>query len=192
VTALVNFFGPAKSVAAITAKGSEYRTYGAEVGETYKDTYKPFDRYPVNVTTHLTGVIEFQSGVLATVIASFEAYANTHPRIEIYGDQGTMTVPDPNTFGGPVKLMRAGQKEYQEIPLVFNYKDNSRALGLADMAKAIQTGRPWRANCMQQLHLVEVMNAFMKSSDSGDFVKIESPYTKSEPMKYTPLAGYLD
>ena len=96
ITALVNFFGPAKSVTAMTKKGSEFRTLGAEVGETYKNVYKPFDRYPVNVTTHLTGVVEFKNGVLATVIASFEAYAHNHPPIEIYGDEGTLLHPTPD------------------------------------------------------------------------------------------------
>ena len=71
-TALVNLLGPAKSVSAVTTKGFDYRTLGAEVSDTYKDTYKPYDRYPVNVTTHLTGVIEFQCGAVITMIASFD------------------------------------------------------------------------------------------------------------------------
>ena len=184
LTALMNLMGRIDSVAGMTNVTYPTRPilsekkYGTEM--------------TVEVPTYVAGTIRFESGAIAQVFTTFDIFTDLHAKIEIFGSEGTIVVPDPNTFGGPVKLMRAGQKEYQEIPLVFNYKDNSRALGLADMAKAIQTGRPWRANCMQQLHLVEVMNAFMKSSDSGDFVKIESPYTKSEPMKYTPLAGYLD
>lgn len=183
VTALVNFFGPARSVAAITTKGSEFRTYGAEVGETYKDTYKPFDRYPVNVTTHLTGVIEFQSGVLATVITSFEAYANTHPRIEIYGDEGTMTVPDPNTFGGPVKVFRRGSGEWKDMPLSHIYTENSRSIGAADMAIALQTGRKHRCSGELANHVLEIMLAFDKSSKSGARVYMETTCDRPEPLQ---------
>ena len=78
-------------------------------------------------------LLEFHSGVFATVITSFEAYGNTHPRIEVYGDQGTMTCPDPNTFGGPVKVLRNGDPNgWQEMSLSHIYSENSRSLGLTD------------------------------------------------------------
>ena len=183
VTALVNFFGPAKSVTAITKKGSEFRTLGAEVGETYKDIYKPFDRYPVTVTTHLTGVIEFQSGVLATVIASFEAYAHNHPPIEIYGDEGTLLVPDPNTFGGPVKVFRHGENKWIEAPLSHIYTENSRSIGAADMAIALQTGRKHRCNGDLANHVLEIMLAFDKSSKLGKKVDLKTTCERPEPLQ---------
>lgn len=183
VTALVNFFGPARSVTAITKKGSEFRTLGAEVGETYKDIYKPFDRYPVTVTTHLTGVIEFQNGVLATVIASFEAYAHNHPPIEIYGDEGTLLVPDPNTFGGPVKVFRHGENKWIEAPLSHIYTENSRSIGAADMAIALQTGRKHRCNGDLANHVLEIMLAFDKSSKLGKKVDLKTTCERPEPLQ---------
>jgi len=183
VTALVNLFGPAKSVTAMTKKGSEYRTYGAEVGETYKDIYKPYDRYPVLVTTHLTGVIEFQNGVLATVVASFEAYKDTHPRIEVYGDQGTMVCPDPNTFGGPVKIWRAGQSEWVDAPLSHIYTENSRSIGAADMAIALQTGRKHRCSGDLANHVLEIMLAFDKSSKEGRRIDMTTTCERPEALQ---------
>ncbi len=182
VTALVNLFGPAKSVTAFTKKGSEFRTLGAEVGETYKDVYKPFDRYPVNVTTHLTGVIEFQNGVLATVVASFEAYAHNHPPIEIYGDEGTMCCPDPNTFGGPVKILRRGG-DWVDAPLSHIYTDNSRSIGAADMAIALQTGRKHRCSGELANHVLEIMLAFDKSSKLGAKVDMKTTCERPEPLQ---------
>ncbi len=183
ITALVNFFGPAKSVTAMTKKGSEFRTLGAEVGETYKNVYKPFDRYPVNVTTHLTGVIEFKNGVLATVIASFEAYAHNHPPIEIYGDEGTLLVPDPNTFGGPVKVFRRGENKWIDAPLSHIYTENSRSIGAADMAIALQTGRKHR--CCGELanHVLEIMLSFDKSSKLGKKVDLKTTCERPEPLQ---------
>ena len=102
ITALINLLGPAKSVTAMTTKGSETRVGGP-------DTVPHV--YPINVTTHLTGVIEFQCGALITVITSFEVYKHGHAPIEIYGSEGTLQVPDPNTFGGPVRIFRNGYKD---------------------------------------------------------------------------------
>ena len=191
VTALVNFFGPAKSVTAITKKGSEFRTLGAEVGETYKDIYKPFDRYPVTVTTHLTGVIEFQNGVLATVIASFEAYAHNHPPIEIYGDEGTLLVPDPNTFGGPVKVFRHGENKWIEAPLSHIYTENSRSIGAADMAIALQTGRKHRCNGDLANHVLEIMLAFDKSSAAKKEIILETTCDRPEALPLGLEPGML-
>ena len=183
ITALVNFFGPAKRVTAFTTKGSEFRTFGAEVGETYQKLYKPFDRYPVTVTTHLTGVIEFESGVLATVIASFEAHAHNHPPIEIYGEEGTLCVPDPNTFGGPVKLFRREDRKWIETPLAFGYTANSRSIGAADMVCALQTGRDHRCSGELANHVLEIMLSFDKSSASGKAVELKTTCKRPAPLQ---------
>ncbi len=183
ITALVNFFGPAKRVTAMTTKGEEFRTLGAEVGETYKDFYKPFDRYPVTVSTHLTGVVEFQNGVLATVIASFDCYAHNHPPIEIYGTEGTLSVPDPNTFGGPVRLYRASEGKWTDMPLSHIYAENSRSIGAADMAIAIQTGRKHRCNGEQANHVLEIMLAFDKSQKTGMPVDLKTTCERPAPLQ---------
>ena len=136
ITTLVNMLGPARYVTAVTAKGFDYRTFGAEVSETYKDQYKPFDRYPVNVTTHLTGIVEFECGAVITVISSFDVYKHGHSPIEIYGSEGSIQVPDPNTFGGPVKIYRRewslyenAPKDFMEMPLPYGHVSNSRSIG---------------------------------------------------------------
>lgn len=182
ITALVNLFGPAKRVCAITKKGSEYRTYAAEIADTYKDQYKPYDRYPVNVTTHLTGIVEFQNGVIATVVTSFEAHAHNHPPIEVYGEEGTMTVPDPNTFGGPVRVFRREQQAWVDAPLTHGYTENSRSIGAGDMAIALQTGRKHRCSGEQANHVLEIMLAFDKSSKSGEFVNLETTCDRPEAL----------
>lgn len=182
ITALVNLFGPAKRVCAMTKKGSEFRTLGKDVADDFKALYKPFDRYPVNVTTHLTGVIEFESGVLATVIASFESYAHNHPPIEIYGDEGTMRVPDPNTFGGPVTVLRRDDRKWVESPLSHGYTENSRSIGAADMAIAIQTGRAHRCSGDLANHVLDILLSFDKSSKSGKFINLKTTCKRPDPM----------
>ena len=75
---------------------------------------------------------------------------------------------------------------------MFDYRGNSRGLGLADMCKAIEEKRPWRANFRQQHHVLEIMTGFEKSSKKGEFIELKTRYERSEPMKNMPLHGILD
>lgn len=91
-------------------------------------------------------------------------------------------VPDPNRFGGPVQLLPTGG-EWQEIPVTAPYADgNFRGIGAADMAGAIQAGRPHRASGALALHVLEVMEAFGRSSDAGRFIAIESRVERPAPF----------
>ena len=117
---------------------------------------------------------------------------------EIYGTKGTIKVPDPNFFGGPVLLMRGedqdkdGGRRFCEIPLMYQYTGNSRALGLADMAKSLTTGRPHRANSMQQLHVLEVMEGLVSSGEDGAVKVMETPFVRQAPMDDEAFPGILD
>ena len=90
----------------------------------------------VKVPTYVAGIMNFESGATGTIFTTFDVCYPSQARLEIYGTKGTLFVPDPNCFGGPVKLLRQEGGEPMEIPLCFDYAENSRALGLADMAKA--------------------------------------------------------
>ena len=146
----------------------------------------------VETPTNIMGLLQFKSGVTASIYTSFDVKAARLPFIEIYGTQGTLCVPDPNTFGGPVLLYRPEKGEYLEMPLLFDYQENSRGLGLADMAKAIATGRSPRADSQQVLHALEVMTSFNKSSAERRFVTMQSPFAKTAPMLRPELMGILD
>ncbi len=173
VTSLVNLLGPVESVAAVTGKGAEFRTGGP-------DTVPHV--YPVNVDTHQTGVLKFVNGTIVTVIASFEVWGHSLPPIEIYGSEGTLSVPDPNTFGGPVKLLRAGGDGWKEVPLSHIYSENSRSIGAADMVTALREKRPHRASGTLAYHVLEVMLAFCESSRLGRHVKIRSRCERPAPL----------
>ena len=110
VTALVNFLGPVKRVAGAAATTFLERTIanGPRSGE----------KVPVTTPTHVTGLLEFESGALCTLLTSFDVWASGLPRLEIYGAEGTLSVPDPDTFGGPVRLRRMGADIWSELPPV--------------------------------------------------------------------------
>jgi len=183
VTALINLLGPAKSVTAVTCKGAETRVGGP-------DTVPRI--YPINVNTHLSGIVEFHCGAQITVISSFEVYKHGHAPIEIYGSQGSLQVPDPNTFGGPVRLCRKGQGDWQDVPLSHTYTDNSRSIGVADMAYALQSNRQHRACGELANHALEIMLAFDKSSELGQKVTLSTCCTQPAALPLGLEIGELD
>ena len=184
ITALVNLLGGVSSVMGVTKASFPTRTITSQphCGETVE----------VKVPTYVTGIMNFESGATGTIFTTFDVCYPEQARLEIYGTKGTLFVPDPNGFGGPVKLLRPEDGQVKEMPLCFDYAENSRALGLADMAKAIQTGRTSRESWKQTYHVLEVMQSFEKSSSSGKMIPIQSKYTRGEAMKNNPVHGILD
>jgi predicted dehydrogenase len=136
----------------------------------------------VDVPTHIAGVLDFASGAVGTIITSFDVYSHTLPWIEIYGSEGTLRVPDPNTFGGPVYVKRFREEEWSAIPLIRDYPENSRGLGITDMAEAIAEGRPHRANGEMAYHVLDVMHGFHDASASGAYYNVKSSCTRPDPL----------
>ena len=185
VTALINLLGAVDSVAGMTQISYPERPILSE--KKYGNIMK------VEVPTYVMGTLRFKSGAVGNIFTTFDVNPLTSGTcIEIYGSEGSLSVPDPNQFDGEVILKRGRNKEVVTMPRIFNYTENSRGLGLADMAKALQTGRNFRANYKQQLHVVEVMSAFYTSSEKNEFVKIESSYERGKPMQTTALTGILE
>lgn len=184
VTALVNLVGRVKAVTGVTKISFPQRTI----------TSQPLSGTVINVIapTYITGILHFENGAIANLTTTFDVYKSDSHDIEIYGSKGTLFVPDPNCFGGSVKFFDGETKEMKEYPLTFDYDENSRALGLADMAKAIETGRLPRASYKQTYHVLEIMQAFDKSSKEGKTVEIESSYERQIPMKPSNPHGILD
>ncbi len=184
VTALLNLVGGVKSVTGVTKTTFPKRiiTSAPHYGEVIN----------VDVPTHVTGTLHFDNGAIGTIITTFDFYSNEGARFEIYGTKGTIFVPDPNGFGGPVKVLRPEDGSFKEIPLMFDYKENSRALGLADMAKSLETGRPFRCSYKQTLHVLEILTSFQKSSDLGKTIDLETHFERTIPMQNNPMHGILD
>ena len=104
------------------------------------------------------------------------------PRLEIYGSDGSLSLPDPNRFGGPVRILPAGEKAWHDVPITLPWADNSRGLGLADMASGLRSGSPHRASGELAYHVLEVMHAVEASSRSGRHIEIASTVERSEPL----------
>jgi len=181
VTALVSLLGAVETVSGMTRKTFETRRITSA-----KKFGKVFD---VEVPTLVTGQMSFANGAVGTIMQTYDIHAHNLPIIEIYGTEGTISVPDPNHFDGPVRLYRAESKAFMEMPLVFDYPTNSRGLGVADMAACIASKEKPRAGVDLTFHVLEVMTAFIRSGETKALVDITSRPNRPAPMKSGLLPG---
>ncbi len=184
LTALVSLLGPVKRVTGSTRisfperKITSEPKYGTKIG--------------VEVPTHIVGVLDFEAGAIATIITSFDVWGSKLPRIEIYGSEGTLSVPDPNTFSGPILIKRQDADEWTEMPMTHGYRENFRGIGVADMAYALSSGREHRANGEMAFHVLDIMQGIHDASREGKHYNTISSCTRPKPLPLNLANGELD
>ena len=183
ITDLVNLLGP---VAKVSGMGSMLRDT-----RTITSKERNGEIIPVHVPTHVSGMLMFVSGAVVQITMSFDVAAHKHVPLEIYGTEGSLVVPDPNFFGGQIEMLKKGG-EWQSVDTEMPYANgNYRSIGLADMAHAIASDRPHRASGDLALHVLEVMEAFEKSSQSGSVIEIATPVERPAPLAHSLVDGRL-
>lgn len=176
LTALVAMLGPIRRVT-----GSANISYPER---TIRSQPKAGQVIKVEVPTHISGIIDFEGGAMGTIITSFDTpgWASL-PRIEVYGSKGTMTVPDPNHFGGEVKVHIAGEKEWTVLEQAHGNDANNRGLGAADMARAIREKGNHRASGQLGYHVLEAMHGFHIASSEDRHYKMVSTCEIPQPLE---------
>lgn len=174
LTALVTLMGPVKRVT-----GAARITFPER---TITSAPKYGTKITVDVPTHVTGILEFGSGAIGNIITSFDVWSAQLPRIEIYGTEGTLSVPDPNTFGGPVLVRRKDASQWSEVPLTHGYAENSRGIGVADMAYGLLSGRPHRANGELGYHVLDIMHGIHDAAREGRHRDMASSCSRPAPL----------
>jgi len=184
ITDLVNLLGPVKAVQAMSATPHKKRPVRSEP--------RKGQMMPVRVDTHVTGTLQFVSGALIQVTLSFDVPKHSHLPYELFGTEASMLVPDPNWFGGEVKIARPRAEAWDDVPVTLPYADaNYRSLGVADMAYGILNDRPHRASGELALHVLEVMEAFATASRSGEIVKIRTRAERPAPITTSLRRGKI-
>jgi predicted dehydrogenase len=175
LTALINLMGPIKRISGSTRITFPQRTITSEPkrGKTIE----------VETPTHIAGIMDFASGAIGEITTSFDVWHNQLPCISIYGTEGSMIVPDPNGFGGEIYFRRRSDSEWELQPLSHGFAENSRGLGVLDMAHSIASGQPHRASGELANHVLDAMHAFDESSKAGRHVLLSTTTPQPAPLQ---------
>ncbi|GAA1972919.1 Gfo/Idh/MocA family oxidoreductase [Microbacterium pumilum] len=182
VAALIQLLGPVRSVVGSASRLRSERiiSSGDRNGE----------RIPVEVQTHVSGVFEHASGVLSTITTSFDGVTTTAAPIEVHGEEGTLAVPDPNTFDGEVRLIPRSTRKWETLPPAAGYVGAARGAGLLDFIAARRDHGPGRASGAVALHSLDAMTALLESADAGRRVELTTTVARPEPVPLTPTAQW--
>jgi predicted dehydrogenase len=166
LTALTSLIGPVRRVTGSARISFAERMIGS----------KPLQgtMIKVNTPTHIAAVLDFEAGAVATLITSFDVQPQRQVGLEIFGTEGTMILPDPNTFGGPVLVHRIGSEGWPEQTMLHGHIENSRGIGVADMAEAMRSGQRHRAHGDMAYHVLDIMHAIHEASESGRHIELSS------------------
>ena len=193
-TALVHLLGPVESVVATGSRSRETRqlVVGPNAGQ----------EFPVEVPTHVSVLTSFEQGGNAQSLLSFDTPLFRHGVFEVNGTEGTIVLPDPNTFGGghPIRIARPLGKDVS-FPFEQDWETLSdeepavgRGLGVLDMARAIRGGGSHVATGEVGYHVLETMVAVEESIARRAFVQVASTVAPiaSLPEDFDPLAATLE
>ena len=181
ISNLVQLLGPVKRVGATTGMASDTRTITSEP--------RNGAVIPVETPTTIHALLEFQNGTQITYCASWDVWQHGHSNMELYGREGTLHVPDPNFFGGEIRMTKRdafvnGLPEWAHPFSVANDRGraNYRASGLADMAIAIAEGRQHRCSLEFSLHVVDVMTSILRSGETGTFIDMTTTCDRPDAL----------
>lgn len=185
LTSLVHLLGPVVAVTGSAGRLRDSRTIGSgpRAGEVI----------PVEVATHVAGTLEHAGGAISTVTVSFDAPGTRARPIEVYGDEGSVSVPDPNTFGGDVELLTRGGTSWETVAPRAGFVDSSRGVGLLEMVGAAGLGdapAQARASGAVGLHVMEVMTGLLDSASSGRRTQISSAPARPDLVPLTAAATW--
>lgn len=176
VTSLVQLLGPVTAVSGAGSRSRDARMIGSgpRAGESV----------PVEVDTHLTGILHHASGAISTVTMSFDGVRSTAAPIEVHGVDGSLIVPDPNNFAGDVQLHARGGS-WETLQPSAGYVDSGRGIGLLDLVAG-----EGRASGAMALHVLEIMTALAASAASGVRESLRSTVERPALVPLTPAEAW--
>lgn len=174
VSNLVHLLGPVSAVTAVGLRGKETRKVleGPKTGQ----------EFPVEVPSTVQALLRFEGGGSAESLYSTDSPLIRHGLVEVHGTEGTLVLPDPNTFGGDITLIRPMTKmfvppepttqETKVIPAVD--EEQGRGIGILDMLAAEREGRPHLASGEFGYHVLDILLSIEEAAESGRWHEIDS------------------
>ena len=180
LTAIVALLGPVLRVAGFASTRTSERVIeiGPRVGE----------RFAAETPTHIAALLEIEGGVTGSLVASFEAPRRSVGALVIEGSEGSLALPDPNTFDGPLRL-RQGRGEWRDVPHGSHGARDARGIGLDDLVRSVSNGGGNRASGRLALHVVDVATALLSAAAEGRVLDVTTRAERPEPLVAGPASG---
>jgi predicted dehydrogenase len=172
LSTLAVLFGPASQVAAVSRQARPARVIGSGP--------RAGTEFGVQVHTHVAALAEYEAGQVASMMFSWDSPLSRHGFFEITGTEATLAIPDPNTFGGELRVRAARQDEWTVLPT--EGATAGRGLGVLDMARSLRAGQPHRASAELALHVLEMMAEIDASAAGGGVRPVRGGFTVPEPL----------
>ncbi len=176
ITELLSLLGPVSEVCGMSKTHSPHRTHyftsKGQLGEPYTITSE----------TLLAGTVQFESGAVGSLHFNSASIRLERPSVVLYGTEGILSLPDPNMFGGSVRIIAKGQEEPYILPHTHAYDGDDRGIGVAEMAWSLRKGRIPRTNKELCYHALEVLNGILISGQTGRFYEVASRFEKQPPL----------
>ncbi|WP_108718222.1 Gfo/Idh/MocA family protein [Miniimonas sp. S16] len=186
LTSLVHLLGPVEHVSGVASRLRDTRTIGSgpRAGQSV----------PVEVDTHVAGILQHVGGAISTVTVSFDGATTSARPIEVQGEDGAITVPDPNAFDGEVTHVARGSNQWQVLEPSAGFVGSSRGVGLLDMVGAAGTPRAAtpRASGEVALHVMEIMTGLLTSAREGGRITLTTRPERPELVPLTPFDVWKD
>jgi predicted dehydrogenase len=179
LTALVTLLGPVITVSAGASRSE--RTRRIATGP------RAQEEVAVNVDTHVAAVLHHAGGAISTVLVSFEVWGTRLPKIEVFGTQGTVAVPDPNIFNGAVEVLGT-DRSWRPVPDSAGYENAGRGFGLAEMALALADNREHRTSGELALHVLDIMESITLAADEGQTRQLTTTVARPAAVGHARLA----
>jgi len=183
ITALINLLGPVARVSGAARRSFAERTITSQP--------RHGEKIPVEIPTHFSTTLEFANGPVGTFVTSFDTPKMDLPHLIVQGTAGTLKVGDPNQFDAPCFFQAAKSDKFEPVEAAHS-TGRGRGTGVADLARAIQSGRPHRANGQLAHHVIEVMEAALRSPVEGKHIAMASTCERPAPLPADISANEMD
>jgi predicted dehydrogenase len=173
LTAIVTLLGPVRAVAGFASTMTAERTIatGSRAGSTFV----------VGTPSHVATTMDLWSGATACLVASFEAADRYVCDLEIHGREGVLALPDPNAFGGPLRLRR-NRGDWEEVKYDSRGAREARGIGLQDLVEAVEERRAPRASGCLAAHVVDVARSALQAAAERRTVEVASRTERPDPL----------
>jgi predicted dehydrogenase len=174
----INLVGAVESVSTMSKITWEERTI--------KVPPRRGEKIKVEVPTFVSSALRFKNGVIATFVNSFDIWRTKQPFIEVYGEKGTMVIPDPNNYKGDVLVRRFRDEEWRVLPQFVEYAKYGRGIGIVDMIRSIEAGVPHKASAEMAFHATDVILAMDEAGETHREISITTDTAQPEGLWNTP------